>query len=325
MKRNLALAAALALSAATATVPAALAQNYPSKPIEVIVPFSPGGTSDILGRILAHKLADEFKATTVTVLNKPGAGGNVGTAQYSKAAPDGHTLVMAYVGTISINPSLYGDKLPYDPEKGLVPVAPMASLPMFLVVHPSVPAQNLAEFVKLAKSKPGKLTFSSAGNGGSNHLAGELLATVAGVEMLHVPYNGSAPALNALLGGHVSWMFDSGRVLPHIKENKLRVLAVSTSKRLPKHLDIPAVAETFPGFDAVSWHGVFAPAGTPKPIVERLNALVSEALSSPQVKQQLANVALEPFVASPDEFARFIRAETDKWSGVVRKSGAKVD
>lgn len=316
-------AAAMALAATVAAGPLA-AQDYPTKPIEVIVPYPPGGTSDIQGRLVAQFLTDAFGAQA-TVLNKPGAGGAVATTQYSRAEPDGHTLIMGYVGSIAINPSLYGDKLTYDPQKDLVNVSPTATLPMFLVVHPSVPADTLEEFIELAKSKPGELNFSSAGNGGSNHLAGELLNTVAGIQTQHVPYNGSAPALNALLGGHVSWMFDSGRVLPHVADGKLKVLAVSTAERLPSQPDIPAVAETYPGFEAVSWHGIFAPAGTPKPIVEKINAAIAKGIDDPKVKEQLAKVALEPFILGPDEFAAFVKAETEKWAEVVKASGATVD
>ena len=300
------------------------AQAWPSKQIDLIVPFAPGGTADTVSRLIAPKLSEEFKQPVV-VQNKPGAGGNVGTAQFSKAPADGYTLIEGYVGTISINPGLYGEKLPYNVERDLVAVAPMMSLPMFLVTSPSVPVKSLAEYVALAKSKPGEITFASAGNGGSNHLAGELLKSMAGVNLRHVPYNGSAPGLNAVLGGHVASMFDSGLVLSHVRGGKLNALAVTTLKRLAAYPDIPAVAETFPGFEAVSWHGLFAPAGTPRPIVDRLNAAVAKAIMDPDVRKRLAATALEPLVLDADAFARFVRDETAKWTPIVRQSGAKVD
>ena len=318
-KTTLALGGLLAAAAMQAT-----AQPWPSKPIDLIVPFAPGGTADTVSRLIAPRLAEEFKQPVV-VQNKPGAGGNVGTAQYSKAPADGYTLIEGYVGTISINPGLYGAKLPYNPEKDLVAIAPFMTLPMFLVVNPTVPAKTLAEYVALAKSKPGAITFASAGNGGSNHLAGELLKSMAAIDMRHVPYNGSAPGLNAVLGGHVASMFDSGLVLAHVKSGKLNVLAVSTAKRLPAYPDIPAVSETYPGFEAVSWHGLFAPAGTPKPVVDRLNAAIGRAIAEPEIRQRLAAAALEPFILGADDFALFVRAETAKWDAVVKRSGAKVD
>jgi tripartite-type tricarboxylate transporter receptor subunit TctC len=203
-------------------------------------------------------------------------------------------------------------------------VAPLATLPLFLAVNASLPVNNFAEFIAYAKANPG-LSYASAGIGGSNHLAGEMLRFAAGIDVQHVPYNGSAPALNAVLGGFVKWMFDSGRVIPFAKAGKLKILAVSTLKRLPDFPDVPTIAETYPGFEANGWHGIVAPPRTPKNIVDRLNEVISRAMQAPDVKQTLAAQALIPFIATPEEFTVFIRAETKKWTEVVRRSGAKAE
>lgn len=314
------LAAAL-VAAALAPAPAT-AQDYPSKPIEVVIPFAPGGVSDLLVRAVGPKLSDEFKQPVI-VLNKPGASGNTHTASAMQAPGDGYTLIQTPLSTLSTNPFIYGDKLPYKVNE-MVLVAPLATLPLFLVAHPSVPAKNIREFMAWLKANPGS-TYGSAGIGGSNHLAGEMLRHAAGVEITHVPFNGSAPALNAVLGGHVQWMFDSGRVVQHVKAGKLNLLAVATEKRLPDHPDVPTMAELHPGFTASGWHGVAVPPGTPKAVVAKLNAAIGRALQQPDVQKTLAGASLIPYIATPEEYAAFVAAESKKWSEIIRKSNVKVE
>jgi tripartite-type tricarboxylate transporter receptor subunit TctC len=288
----------------------------------VVIPFAPGGVSDLLVRAIGPKLQEDLKQPIV-VLNKPGANGNTNTASAMAATPDGYTLIQTPLSTLATNPYMYGAALPYK-VNDLVLVSPLATLPLFLVVHPSVPVKNLKEFLAWLKANPGS-TYGSAGIGGSNHLAGEMLRQAAGVEITHVPFGGSAPALNAVLGGHVQWMFDSGRVLQHVKAGKLVLLAVATEKRLPEVPDTPTMAETFPGFIANGWHGIAAPPNTPRPIVMKLNAAITRALQQPDVVKTLEANALIPYTATPDEYAVFVRAEQKKWSEVIRKANIKAE
>jgi tripartite-type tricarboxylate transporter receptor subunit TctC len=304
---------AAAFAAAIGALPAA-AQEFPSKPIEIVIPFAPGGVSDLLIRAIGPKLQDEFKQPIV-VLNKPGANGNTHTASAAQAAADGYTLIQTPLSTLSTNPFIYGDKLPYNVND----LAPLATLPLFLVAHTSVPAKNLREFIAWLKANPGS-TYGSAGIGGSNHLAGEMLRHAAAVEITHVPFNGSAPALNAVLGGHVQWMFDSGRVVQHVKGGKLTLLAVATENRLPDHPDVPTMTELYPGFTASGWHGVAAPPNTPKAVVVKLNAAIARALQQPDVQKTLAGASLIPYIASPEAYSAFVAAESRKWSDIIRKS-----
>ncbi len=313
---------AAACCAALVGAAPAMAQEFPSKPIEIVIPFAPGGVSDLLIRAIAPKLQDEFKQPVV-ILNKPGANGNTHTTSAMQATPDGHTLIQTPLSTLSTNPFIYGDKLPYK-ANDLVLVSPLATLPLFLVVHPSVPAKNVKEFVAWMKANPGS-TYGSAGIGGSNHLAGEMLRYAAGVEITHVPFNGSAPALNAVLGGHVQWMFDSGRVLQHVKAGKLVLIALATEKRLPEHPEVPTLAETYPGFAASGWHGVAAPPGTPKAIVMKVNAAITRALQQPDVRKTLETSALIPYTATPEEYAAFVAAESKKFGEIIRKSKIKAE
>jgi tripartite-type tricarboxylate transporter receptor subunit TctC len=312
---------AVTLATAIGALPAA-AQEFPSKPIEIVIPFAPGGVSDLLIRAIGPKLQDEFKQPVV-VLNKPGANGNTHTASAAQAPADGYTLIQTPLSTLSTNPFIYGDKLPYKVNE-LTLVAPLATLPLFLVVHPSVPAKNLREFMVWLKANPGS-NYGSAGIGGSNHLAGEMLRHAAGVEITHVPFNGSAPALNAVLGGHVQWMFDSGRVVQHVKGGKLTLIAVATEKRLPDHPDVPTMAELYPGFTASGWHGIAAPPNTPKALVVKLNAAIARALQQPDVQKTLAGASLIPYIASPEEYSAFVAAESRKWSEIIRKSNVKAE
>ena len=298
---------------------------YPTKPIRIVVPFPAGGTTDILARAVAQKLT-ETMGQTVVVDNRPGAGGNIGAELVAKSPPDGYTLLMGTVGTHAINASLYA-KMPYDHVKDFAPVILVAGVPNVLVVNPSVPANNVQELIAYIKANPGKVNFASSGSGTSIHLAGELFKTMAGVSMTHVPYKGSAPAVTDLLGGQVQLMFDNlPSALPHIKAGKLRALAVTSTQRASALPDVPTVAEAgLPGFDATSWFGLLAPAGTPKDVVAKLNAEVAKWLASPEAREKLASQGAIAAGQSPEDFTRHIAAETAKWQKVVKESGAKVD
>ncbi len=299
--------------------------RYPTKPIRLVVPFPPGGATDILARNVAQKLTEAW-GQQVIVDNRPGAGGNIGSELVAKSAPDGYTLVMGTVGTHAINASLYA-KMPYDHVKDFVPVILVAGVPNVLVVNPSVPVNSVAELIAYAKANPGKLNFASSGNGTSIHLSGELFKVMAGVQITHIPYKGSAPALQDLLGGQVQLMFDNlPPSLPLIKAGKLRALAVTSATRAAALPDVPTMAEAgLPGFEASSWFGVLAPAGTPPAIVAKLNAEIGKWLASPDAKEKLLAQGANAAGGTPEDFAKHIQAETAKWAKVVKESGAKVD
>ena len=315
--------AAFALTAIDASAQAAA--SYPNKPIKIIVPFPPGGATDILARATGFELQKAW-GQPVIIENRPGAGGNSGADVVAKAAPDGYTLVMGTVGTHAINMSLYA-RMPYDAVKDFDPVVLVAGVPNLLVVHPSVPAKTVAELTALAKSQPGKLNVASSGNGTSIHLAAELYKQMAGVDITHVPYKGSSPAVADLLGGQVQLMFDNmPSSLPHAKAGKLRALAVTSLKRSPALPDVPTMDESgLKGFDATSWFGLLAPAGTPKDIIAKLNAASVKALATPEMRERLAAQGADPIGNSPEQFSVFINAEIDKWAKIVRASGARVD
>ena len=321
---RLAVGALLAFSA-LAAAPMAGAQAYPAKPIRIVVPFPPGGATDILARAVAQKLTDAW-GQAVVVDNRPGAGGNIGSEIVAKAAPDGYTLEMGTVGTHAINASLYA-KMPYDHVKDFAPVILVAGVPNVLVVNPSLPVSSVQELIAYAKANPGKLNFASSGSGTSIHLAGELFKVMAGVQMTHIPYKGSAPALQDLIGGQVQLMFDNlPPSLPHIKAGKLRALAVTSATRSSALPDTPTIAESgLPGFEASSWFGVLAPAGTPPAIIARLNAEIGAWLASAEAKEKMLALGANIGGGSPEDFARHIAAETAKWQKVVKASGAKVD
>jgi tripartite-type tricarboxylate transporter receptor subunit TctC len=303
----------------------AFAQSYPNKPIRLVVPFPPGGTTDILARDVGQRLTEAL-GQPVVIDNRPGAAGNIGSEIVAKSTPDGYTLLMCTVSSHAINPSLYS-KLPYDHIKDFAPVVLVARVPNVLEVNPSVPVYTVTDLIKLAKEKPGQLNFASSGSGTSIHLSGELFKTMAGVNMVHVPYKGSAPAVTDLVGGQVHLMFDNlPSSLQQIKGGKLRAIAVTSAQRSPALPDIPTIAESgLPGFEATSWFGVLAPAGTPAAIVNRLNAEVDKWLQSDSGKAQLLEQGALPAGGTPEEFAAYIRAETEKWAKVVKVSGAKVD
>ena len=312
-----------ALFACIATV--ASAQGYPNRTIRLVVPFPAAGTTDILARAAAQKLTEAF-GQSVVVDNRPGAAGNIGSDLVAKSAPDGYTLLMGTVGTHAINPSLYS-KMPYDHVKDFVPVVLVAGVPNVLVVNPALPVNSVADLIKLAKDKPGQINFASSGSGTSIHLSGELFKTMAGVDITHVPYKGSSPALVDLIGGQVQIMFDNlPSALPQIKAGKLRAIAVTSLKRAPVLPDVPTISESgLPGFEASSWFGVLAPAGTPAPIVARINAEVNKWLQSAEAREKLLSQGAEAAGGSPEQFAQHIRAESEKWAKVVKASGAKVD
>jgi tripartite-type tricarboxylate transporter receptor subunit TctC len=316
-----ALAAAVIATGAFAQAPAA----YPTHPVRIVVPFPAGGTTDILARAVAQRFSEAFGQPFV-VDNRPGAGGNIGAELVAKSAPDGYTLLMGTVGTHAINPSLYTN-MPYDHVKDFAPVFLAAGVPNVLEVNPSLPVHSVAELVAYAKANPGKLNFASSGSGTSIHLSGELFRTMTGVTMQHVPYKGSAPALQDLVGGQVQLMFDN---LPSsmalIKAGKLRALAVTSAHRSAALPDLPTIAESgYPAFEASSWFGLLAPAGTPAAIVNKLNAEGNQWLASADAKDKLLAQGAIAAGGSPEDFARHITAETAKWAKVVKASGAKVE
>src|SRR5438477_5874573 len=303
----------------------ASAQTYPSKPIRLVVPYPPGGTTDILARDVGQRLQDGL-GQPVVIDNRPGAAGNIGTDMVAKAAPDGYTLLMGTVNTHAINAGLYS-KLPYDHIKDFVPVILVARVSNVLEVNPNVPVHTVADLIKLAKEKPGQLNFASSGSGTSIHMSGELFKTMAGVDMTHVPYKGSAPALTDLMGGQVQLMFDNlPSSLQQIKAGKLRAIAVTSAQRAPALPNVPTIAESgLPGFEASSWFGILGPAGTPPAVIARINSEVNQWLQTPEAKEKLVAQGAASAGGTPEQFAAHIRAETEKWAKVVKVSGAKVD
>ncbi len=298
---------------------------YPDKPIRLIIPFPPGGSADFMARGLAQRLGAEL-GQTVVMDNRGGAGGTLAAEAVAAARPDGYTLIFATMGTLAINPALY-PKLRYDPVKDFAPVALTHITPRVLVVHASVAAKSVTELIALARTRPGKLTYGSAGSGSSSHLSGALFASMAGVEFLHVPYKGSAPLLTDLIAGRIDMTFDSFSVYEeHIKAGRLRALGVTSKNRLTALPDVPPIAEAgVPGFDVSNWLGVLAPAGTPKEVIAILHAALARAMATPSLRQQLAAVGIEPLLGSPDEFAALLRSELVKWAQIVKRSGATAD
>ena len=304
---------------------AAHAQTYPTKPVRMVLPFPPGGTTDILGRIAAQKLT-EAMGQQVIPDNRPGASGNIGTEQVAKAAPDGYTLITAPGSTLTIHPSLYA-KLGFDPLKDFAPVTILAAVPNLLVVHPSLPVRTVKELIALAKARPDQLNYASTGAGQSTHLSMELFKSMAGVKITHVPYKGSAPAVTDLMGGHVSLMFDNmPSALPHAKAGKLRGIAVSTLKRSTVTPELPTVAESgLPGFEVNVWFGVLAPAGTPREVVERLNRILVKALQSNDVRERLSSQGAEPIGNTPEQFTAQMKSDLVKWAKVVKAADIKIE
>ena len=304
---------------------AAQSQAYPSKPVRLIVPFAPGGTTDVLARLVAQKLTDSLGQQFI-IENKPGAGGNIGTELAVKSPADGYTLVMSFDGTMAINPNTYA-KMPFDPQKDLVAVANVAQVPLLIVVHPGVAAKSIAEFVALAKASPGRINYSSAGHGSTGHLTGELFRLRAGIEIVHVSYKGGGQAVQDLLGGQIQMLVTAlPTVEGHLKGGKLRALAFASSKRVPGAPEVPTFAESgYPGMEVSSWYGILAPAGTPQEIVRRLNAEINRVLLAPEVRERLTALGAEPTGGSPEQFAQVIRVDTARWAKVVSDAGIRIE
>jgi tripartite-type tricarboxylate transporter receptor subunit TctC len=308
--------------AAAATT--AAAQEYPTKPIKIIVPFPPAGGTDILGRTVANKLG-ELNKWSVIVDNKPGAGGNIGVDTAAKSPPDGYTLVMGQTSNLAISPSLYA-KLPYDPVKDLVPVILVGSGPVALVVRADSPYRTLGDLIAAAKAKPGSITMASPGNGTVAHLSGVRLQNVAGVKFEHIPYKGAGAAIPDILGGSVDIFLSSVPTLQsHVAGGKMRALAVTSPKRSAVMPTVPTIAETYKGFDSNTWFGILAPAGTPKPVIARLNAEINKVLKDPGARKAIESEGGEVLGGTPEEFAALIQKEIATWAPVVKASGAKVD
>ena len=304
---------------------ASAAEAYPSRPIKFIVPYPAGGTTDLLGRLIADQIKNGLGATVI-VENKPGAATSLGAEQVARSEPDGYTLLMATSTTLAINKSIYR-ALAYDPVKDFAPIALVAAVPFVLIVNPQLPVNTLSEFIRYAKSNPG-LAYGSAGNGSPHHLGAEMLKSAAGIDIRHVPYRGSVPALLDVIAGHISLMVvDVLPALPQIREGKVRALGVTTRTRVAAAPDIPTIAESgLPGFELVSWQGVVAPAGTSRPIVDRLAGEIGKLLADPASHERFAAMALEPLPGStPDSFAEYIKNEVDRWAEIVRNSGAQLE
>lgn len=301
------------------------AQDWPSKAVTVVVPWPPGGPSDIAARPVAAKLAEVFGKPFV-IDNRGGAGGNIGTALVAKAPPDGYTLLITSSAPIVINPSLY-KKLTFDPAKDLEPITNLIRVPLVLAVHPSVPAKDLQELIAYIKAQQGRFQYASSGTGTPQHLTGELFKTMVKLDMIHVPYKGSAPAITDLLGGHVPVMFDSMiAILPHIKAGKLKAIAVTSAQRSPQLPDVPTFAEAgLPGFESYAWYGFFAPANTPKDIIARLNSETLKIMKQPEFQKILQDTGSDFVGDTPENFRAFVAAEAVKWAKVVKESGATVD
>ncbi len=313
-------------AAVTLLLPAAVpAQSYPAKPVRLIVPFAPGGTTDVLARLVGQELGEAL-GQPFLVENRPGAGGNIGTEIAVKAAPDGYTLLMSFDGTLAINPSTYR-KLAFDPQRDLAPVASVAQVPLLVVVHPGVAAQTVSEFVALAKASPGRVNYSSAGVGSTGHLTGELFKARAGIDIVHIGYKGGGQAVQDLLGGQIQMVVTAlPTVEGHLKGGKLRALAFTSAQRVPGAPEVPTLAESgFAGFEVVSWYGILAPAGTPQDIVRKLNTEINRVLRLPAVRERLIALGTDPTGGTPEQFAATIKADTARWAKVVGDAGIRID
>jgi tripartite-type tricarboxylate transporter receptor subunit TctC len=307
-----------------ATIPAQ-AQDYPSRPITLIVPYAAGGGNDLMARTAAERMSRTL-GQQIVIENRGGAGGSIATRQIAKAAPDGYTLGLGGTGTLAINPALYSN-VGYDPRKDFAPVGLIALSALVVCVHPSLPVRSIGELIALAKREPGKLNYASAGTGSGIHLGTEYFMTMAGIKLTHIPYKGSGPALTDLVGGHVAIYFSSlPPALGLVKEGKVRALALTSAKRSPIFSDLPTVAEAaLPGYEAVLHYGIVAPAGTPRPIIDKLGAALRAAVMSDDLKARLADDGAEPLASTPEEYAADIDREETKWSAIVKASGAKAE
>jgi len=310
---------------ATGGIPAAGAQPFPTKPVKLVVPFPPGGSLDNVGRLLAQKLSEEW-GQQVVVENKPGAGGNIGADAVAKSPPDGYTVVMGALSTHAVNPNLY-KTMPYDAARDFAPISNVAITPNVLIVSSKSPVHTLADLIAYAKANPGKTNFGSGSNGSAGHLAGELFKLESGTDVMHIPYKGGAPALQALLAGDTQFMFDNlANAMAQVKGGTVRPIAVTTAQRSKLAPDLPTMAEAgMPGFDISTWFGLLAPAGTPPDVIAKWNAAVVRALNSPDVREKMLAQGAEPSPTTPSEFAAFIAKEREKYARIVKASGAKVD
>jgi tripartite-type tricarboxylate transporter receptor subunit TctC len=301
------------------------AQNYPDRVVRIVNPYPPGGSVDVMARLLAQKLGENLGQQFI-VENRSGGGGNTGSDSVAKAEPDGYTLLFTAPGPLTVNQTLYS-KLTFDPATDFAPIALFATAPIVLIVNPNVPAKNVPELIALARKEPGKINFASAGNGTTNHLSGELFKSMAKVDIVHVPYRGAGPAMNDLIGGHVQMFFDlMPVVLPQVTTGKVRALGAAGAARTSALPDVPTIAEQgVPGFDASSWYGLVAPAKTPEPVLAKLREEVAKALKTPDMVARIRELGSEPGAAFGKDFGAFMAAETKKWAEVIRASGAKAD
>jgi len=315
----------LFLAAALTAIPAALAQTYPTKTVRMIVAFPPGGTTDILARATAQKLTEAF-GQQVVIDNRPGAGGNIGTELVARSPADGYTLLASPGSTLTSNPAVYA-KVPFDTVRDFAPVTIIAEVPNVLIVHPSLPVKTVKELIALAKTRPGQLAYASTGAGQSTHLSAELFKQMARVDMIHVPYKGSAPALTDMVAGQVTVMFDNmPSCLPFVKAGRLKAIAVTSTKRSPTTPELPTVAEAaLPGFDVTVWFSVLAPANTPRDIVARLNGEIVKALKAPDMRERLSQQGAEPVGNTPEEFSAVIKRDLAKWSKLVKDANIRLD
>jgi tripartite-type tricarboxylate transporter receptor subunit TctC len=298
--------------------------EYPDRPVTLIVPFAPGGSTDLVARIVAAKMTEILKQSVI-VENRGGAGGSLGATAVAKAAPDGYTILMATVATHALNPALY-KKIQYDAVKDFAPITLLVNVPNVLTVNPKFEAKSVQELIDMAKKDPGKYAYASSGNGSPLHLSGELFKKMAGVDLIHIPYKGSGPALVDVLAGQVPMQFDNlPSSIEHVKAGRLRALGVTTAQRLPNLPDVPAIAETLPGYETYSWNALFAPAGTPKEIVAKLHDAGVEALKDPAVKQKLTDATAVIVGSTPEELAEHVTKELAKWAPIVKDSGAQID
>ncbi|HTO33536.1 MAG TPA: tripartite tricarboxylate transporter substrate binding protein [Pararhizobium sp.] len=323
-KRRTALGLAVAAASALVLGGAAQAEGFPDRPVTLVVPFAAGGSTDVVARIIGQKMSEDL-GQQVVVENVAGAGGNLGADRVARAEPDGYTILMGTVATHALNPLILKAK-PYDPEKDFAPVSLLVVVPNVLVVNPELPVKNIAELIALLKGAPDQYSYASSGNGTPLHLSGELFKSMAGVSMQHIPYKGSGPALNDVIGNQVPIMFDN---LPsssgHIKSGTLRALAVTTKERAPSFLDIPTITETIPGYETYTWNALFAPAGTPKEAIDRLNASARKALADPAVAEKMKEFSATIVASSPEELGAHVTAELAKWAPVVKDAKVQLD
>jgi tripartite-type tricarboxylate transporter receptor subunit TctC len=313
-----------ALSCAV-TVPPVCAQGYPAKPLRILVPNAPGGSTDILARIVGERLADKW-GQQVVIDNRGGAGGNIAAELAARAAPDGYTLFLGSMSTQAVNPTLYA-KLPFDAARDFAPVSLVANSANLLLVHPSIPANSVKQLIELARSHPGQLNYSSSGNGSFNHMSAELFKMMTHVDMTHIPYNGGAPALIAVVRGEAQLVFiTTAPALPHVRSGRLKTLAVCAAKRHPLFPALPTASESgLPGFEVGTWYGILTPAATRADVVTKLNAAIAEIVKAPRTYQRLLDSGVEPASNTPDEFTQLIRRDTEKWAGLIKTIGAKAE